>query len=98
MAKPLNGLEFIPITGFCIVGLKCQILADLVRPATNHKHERAQEDGAVLIPLSWKLPSAFIWCADPIPPAIAVTPEAPGIVERRLVASAAAKNYHHPIR
>ena len=96
VAEALNGREFVPLTGLGVVELESDLLVDGVGASAHHDHHRPHENGRVLVPLEGGLDRLFVRRLHPVPPAISVPAQTPGVVERGAVALAASENYHHP--
>lgn len=97
VSESLDRRELVPVGGFSIVDLERQGFSDLVGATADDEHEGSEEEGGVLISLDRIFAVLLVGGADPIPAAIAMAAQAPGIVEGGLVGGTAAEGDHHAI-
>ena len=79
MSESLNRVEFVPFAGLGIIYLKRNNFADLISSTTDDHHEWTQEEGRMLIPRNWTVSLALIGSFDPIPSAVSMSTETPGV-------------------
>jgi hypothetical protein len=97
--KPLYRRKLEPIRRFRVINFKGQSLPDLIRPSSNHEHERANKERGVLVPVRGQVVDliGLVGRPDPVPLAVPVPPEAPCVIEGALVGGPAAEDDHHAV-
>lgn len=99
VAEPLHGQEPLPLRGFSILHFEVHLVGDLLRASAQHDHERVAEQGGVLLARqrAFTHVGVLVWRFDPVPLAVAVSAQPPGVVQRRGVGPAPAEDDHHAV-
>ena len=80
VAEPLDGLEFVPLARFSVVYFKGDVFSDLVGPAADDHHKRAEEQRRVLI--AWRRHlTRLVRGLYPVPSAVAMSAKAPSVAK-----------------
>ena len=95
VTESLNGVELLPFGVLSLVYFHQHILADRVGSTAENDHERTDEDGRVLVACKRLFSIVLVRSLDPVPAAVTVSAQAPGIFEGTLVGGPPAKNDHH---
>lgn len=98
--EPLHCEEPVPLGGLGVVDLEVDLVGDLLRAAAEHDHEGVAEERGVLLAAERVLGHVGVLLGrlDPVPLAVAVSAQPPGVVERRGVGPAPAEDHHHAVR
>lgn len=95
VSKSLKAVELVPLARLSFVDLKLYIFSDSIGSTANYDHHRPDEDTGVLISSKRLFLTYFVRSLDPVPAAISVTAQAPGVLQRGLVSSSSSKGHHH---
>jgi len=95
VAEPLQAVELVPLATFSLVDFQLDVLAHSVGAAAHDHHHCSHEDACVLVPSERLFRANFVGSLDPVPAAISVTAQAPGVLQGRLVGSTPTESDHH---
>ena len=76
--ETLDSSELVPFRGLGIVHFECNIFSNLICATTDDHHERPKEQRRMLITRGRRLAS-LVRGFDPVPTAISVTAQSPGV-------------------
>ena len=79
--EALQAVKLVPLATFSFIDFKLNVLAYSISATTDDNHHRSNKDARVLIPCKWFRLSVLVWCLDPVPRAISMTPQTPRVFE-----------------
>lgn len=97
VTEALHRAKLEPLRTFCVVDLHRHCFSDSVGTTPNDDHGRAHEERGLLLARNRRVSVALLGRLDPVPAAITVSAQAPGVVECALVNVSAAENHHHAV-
>ena len=95
VAEALERVKFAPLARLCLVNLELHIFTHSVGSATQHQHQSSHEDRGVLVSRQRLFHARLVGGFDPVPAAVSVSSETPGVFECRLIGSPATESDHH---
>ena len=95
VSKSLKAVELVPLTRLSFVDLELYIFSYSIGSTANYDHHRPDEDTGVLISSKRLFLTNFVGSLDPVPTAISVTAQAPGVFQCGLVSRSSSKGHHH---
>ncbi len=98
MPEPLHARKPVPLRVLRVIDIQAQRLAGIIAPPAEQHHAAVHEHGRVLIPPLRQRGAVLIGRDHPVPLAVAVFPESPGVVQRGLLLPPPPEHHDHPVR
>ena len=95
VTESLNRVELVPLRRLGVINFQGYYLSNLICAATNYHHEGTKEQSRVLITRNRTFSLALVRSFNPVPTAISVSSETPGIIQGRLIGSSTTEADHH---